>query len=169
MAQQAKPYSGESVVELAGRLYGSWSVGISDLLNSNPGIDINSVDLFGSSILYNDSLVSKKSQRPASFFNIERESLFHAHKLQSHFDLSIQIYGDFSKIGEILKNIDDINGEIQLGTSFAVPASTDPQAAFFLDKIVATDIIFDAPIPLTVDTVLIRVDSVLVTSDQTIY
>jgi hypothetical protein len=91
-----------------------------------------------------------------------------AHSQQSHFDLSVQLYGDISQIGEILKNIDDINGEIALGTAFSLPEQVDPTAIFFKNRIVATDIpevIIDF---LTVDSGLITVDSGLITADQTI-
>ncbi len=63
--------------------------------------------------------------------------------LQSHFDLVVQLYGDFSKIGEILKNIDDINGNVEIGTILDVPVQTDPTALFFSNNalIVQTDIL----------------------------
>ncbi len=60
--------------------------------------------------------------------------IYKTRKRQSHFDLAVQLYGDFSKIGEILKNIDDINGEIPIGTIFDVPVQTDPAALFFTNK-----------------------------------
>lgn len=89
--------------------------------------------------------------------------------LQSHFDLAVQLYGDISKIGEILGNIADINGQIPIGTAFNVPAQDDPAALFFtqFNLIVQTDIIVDAPVFLTVDNDTIKVDSTLVTADQT--
>jgi hypothetical protein len=87
---------------------------------------------------------------------------------QSHFDLAIQIYGDISQIGEILKNIDDINGEIALGTAFSFPEQTDPAALYFSNKTGQTDVAIDAPIFLTVDNDTITVDSTLITADQTI-
>ena len=72
--------------------------------------------------------------------------IYKARKLQSHFDLVVQLYGDFSKIGEILKNIDDINGEIPLGTSFNVPVQNDPAALFFSNRgiIVQTDFLLES-------------------------
>lgn len=60
--------------------------------------------------------------------------IYKTRKRQSHFDLAVQLYGDFSKIGEILKNIDDINGEILMGTIFDIPTQTDPTAIFFSSR-----------------------------------
>lgn len=96
-----------------------------------------------------------------------KTATYRAHSQQSAYDLALQIYGDISQIGEILKNIDDINGEIAMGTIFTFPVQTDPAAVFFLDKVVATDVPFDAPEFLTVDSDMITVDSILETADQT--
>lgn len=92
-----------------------------------------------------------------------------ARKLQSHFDLAVQLYGDVSQIGEILKNVSDINGEIPLGTVFSYPEQTDPIAVFFRDKVVQTDFEVDAPLFFTADNTLIKADSTLLTADQTVY
>lgn len=62
--------------------------------------------------------------------------------LQSHFDLAVQLYGNVSQIGEILRNISDINGNIPLGSVFEVEPQTDKIAKYFVGKVVATDFIY---------------------------
>lgn len=66
--------------------------------------------------------------------------------LQSHFDLAVQLYGDFSQIGQVLRNIDDINGNIPLGQVITLDEQTDPTAKYFANRIVATDFIYTAPV-----------------------
>lgn len=92
--------------------------------------------------------------------------IYKTRKLQSHFDLVIQLYGDFSKIGEILINIGDINGEIPLGTSFDVPVQNDPTALLFSSRgtIVQTDFVVAT---LTADTTEFTADTTFLTADQT--
>ncbi len=91
-----------------------------------------------------------------------------ARKLQSHFDLAVQLYGDVSQIGEILRNVSDINGEIPLGTVFSFPEQTDPIAKFFKDKVVQTDFVpVSGDAPPTFDSTQVTWDSSQYTFDMT--
>jgi hypothetical protein len=128
--------SGESIWDVAAKLYPDIVIGISDLLSLNSGIDINA-DLFGVELEYTPNLARKKpvfdkAQKPAFYAYLSKSK-------QSHWDLALQLYGDISQIGEILKNNTDINGDIALNTDFTVPVPKDPQAVFFLTKTVATN------------------------------
>jgi hypothetical protein len=146
------PLSGEGIFDVAAKLYNNdTALGVSDLLLLNPTVDINSVDLFGTPLSYTSGLTRKKPVIDVPF--LEAQNTYRAHKLQSHFDLAIQLYGDFSQIGEIIRNISDINGEIPLGTEFIIPEQKDPQAEYFNDKIVATDV------NIIVDPVFRRIDT----------
>ena len=152
-------------MQVASTLYKDWSIGLADLLKKNPGIPINSSDFFGTSLNYDPELIVFKNSLPVPISGV-RIGFYKARKLQSHFDLAVQLYGDLSKIGEVLKNIDDINGEIPLGLSFDVPLQTDPAAIFFSSSgtIVQTDFVVSS---LTADTTLFTADTTLLTADQT--
>lgn len=156
------PLSGEGIFDIATKLYNDTALGIGDLLTLNPVINVDA-DLFGVSVVYTPGLTRKKPVIDVPFSVPMR--IYRAHKLQSIFDLAVQLYGDLSKIGNILTEIPDINGEIALGTVFELPEQIDPQAVFFLDKIVATDV--RPPSELTFDMTTIRWDSTLYTFDQT--
>lgn len=146
------PLSGEGIFDVAAKLYNNdTALGISDLLTLNPTISINSGDLFGTPLEYTPGLTRKRPVIDVPF--LEPQKTYKARKLQSHFDLSIQLYGDISQIGEILKNVSDINGEIPLGTEFILPEQSDPIAVFFADKVVQTDFV------VVVETVFRRVDT----------
>lgn len=132
-----QPLSGEGLYDIAAKLYQDTALGIGELLALNPGIDVNA-DLFGTGIIYTAGLTRKKPVIDVPFLSPHKT--YAAHSLQSHFDLAIQLYGDISKIGNILPGIADINGQIALGTEFEIPEQTDPQAVFFLNKVLATDI-----------------------------
>lgn len=132
-------YSGlseETIWDVAAKLYPDIVIGISDLLSLNSGINING-DLFGVELEYTPNLARKKpvferAEKPAFYTYLSRSN-------QSHWDLALQLYGDISQIGEILKNNTDINGDIALNTAFVTPVPKDPRAVFFLTKTVATN------------------------------
>jgi hypothetical protein len=86
---------------------------------------------------------------------------------QSVFDLAIQLYGDVSKIGNLIELFPNLNNIIDIGQEITVEVQTDPIAKYFSDNRlkVATDVVDDS---LTVDSDLITVDSDLITADQTI-
>lgn len=93
--------------------------------------------------------------------------IYRTHNLQSHFDLAVQLYGDISKIGEILIKISDINGNIPIGTIFTIPEQTDPQAIYFKNKVVATDFITNEEDDVTFDSTVYTFDSTVLTFDRT--
>ena len=133
MAQYRALYQ-ESIYDIAVKLYPDVVLGISDLLLKNE-IDING-DLTGQIIEYSPNLVRKKpvfevTEKPKFYTFLSRNG-------QSHWDLAIQLYGDISQIGEILKTNTDINGDIPFNSEFLIQVPEDPQAVFFLDKIVTT-------------------------------
>lgn len=133
---QYKGLSGDDIWTVATKLYPDIVIGIQDVLGLNSGISING-DLFGVEIEYTPNLARKKPvfervEKPAFYTYLSKSN-------QSHWDLAIQLYGDISQIGEILKNNTDINGDIALNTAFVTPVPKDPQAVYFLNKTVATN------------------------------
>lgn len=62
---------------------------------------------------------------------------------QNVYDLAIQLYGDLSKIGNLIKLFPNLDNEIALGSSITVEDQVDPMALYFSNNniIVATDFI----------------------------
>jgi 3D (Asp-Asp-Asp) domain-containing protein len=60
---------------------------------------------------------------------------------QSVYDLSIQLYGDLSKIGNLIKLFPNLDNVIPVGSEITVETQTDPIAKYFSDRrlMVATD------------------------------
>ena len=60
---------------------------------------------------------------------------------QSVYDLAVQLYGDVSKIGNLLKNFSNLDSELALGSGITLEVQKDPIAIFFSEQkiIVATD------------------------------
>lgn len=88
---------------------------------------------------------------------------------QSIWDLAVQLYGDVSKIGNLLKLFPNLDSELTLNSEINIETQTDPIAVFFKDQgiIVSTDIPdTPAPIGFTVDSALTTVDSDLITADK---
>jgi len=178
-----KPLSEESLFDIAVKLYKDFALGLKDLLTLNPEININGYTQVGvfddtfdytfggtqavalGNLEYTPGLTRKRPIIDVPFLAPTKN--YQAHYLQSHFDLAVQLYGDFSQIGEILGNISDINGNIALGTAFVLPQQSDPIAKYFEKRIVATDFPATDPEALTVDATDITIDSDLVTVDQT--
>ena len=69
-------------------------------------------------------------------------AIYKTRQKQSVYDLSVQLYGDISKIGEVLKVFTDLDSNIAVASEIDVPVQTDPQAIYFSDNkiIIATDI-----------------------------
>jgi len=179
-----QPLSDESLFDIAVKLYKDFALGLKDLLTLNPEVNINGYEdvgvfdpsfdaTFGGTVAvalgmleYTPGLTRKRPIIDVPFLAPTKN--YEAHYLQSHFDLAVQLYGDFSQIGEILGNISDINGNIALGTAFTLPEQSDPIAKYFEKRIVATDFLATNPEALTVDATDITMDSDIITADQTI-
>lgn len=85
---------------------------------------------------------------------------------QSVYDLAIQIYGDLSKIGILMKLFPNLNSSVNLNSSIMVEDQTDPIAKYFKDKriIVATDSFVDLSV-ITFDRIDFTWDSNVQTFD----
>lgn len=62
---------------------------------------------------------------------------------QTVYDLAVQLYGDSSKIGILLKLFPNLNSAIDFNSQITVENQVDPIAKYFLDTgiIVSTDIV----------------------------
>jgi hypothetical protein len=69
-------------------------------------------------------------------------AIYKTRSKQTVYDMAIQLYGDFSKIGEVMKTFTDLDNVIPVASEIDVPVQTDPQALYFANNkiIVATDI-----------------------------
>jgi hypothetical protein len=69
-------------------------------------------------------------------------AIYKTRSKQTVYDLAIQLYGDLSKIGEVMKTFTDLDNVIPVASEIDVPVQTDPQALYFTNNkiIVATDI-----------------------------
>lgn len=149
---QYSPLSGEGLFDVAAKLYnGDTAAGIGDLLSLNPTIDLDAEDLFGQPLTYTADLRRVKPVFIAE--EVIKSNTYITRDRQSVWDLSIQLYGDLSKIGILLEIFPNLDDGITLNTEVNVELQTDPIAQYFLDKkiIVATDLMVVAPFRLLED------------------
>lgn len=160
------PQFGDSLFDVAARLYGDTALGISDLLTLNPQIDVDS-SLYGVPLTYTPGLKRDKPNTTLIPIREAQESVIVADR-QNVYDLAIQVYGDLSKIGLLLEKFPNLNNSATLGTSYSFDTQIDPIAVYLKQNrvVVATDT--DGITELTVDTIELTVDSDLITADQTI-
>lgn len=64
---------------------------------------------------------------------------------QTVYDLTVQLYGDMSKIGILMKNFPNLNSAIDFNSEVTVTQQSDPIAKYFSDNsiIVATDLVME--------------------------
>lgn len=136
---QYSPLSGETIFDIAVKLYGDVVTGVADLLKLNPLLDINASSYFGTDIIYTEGLTSEKPVFVAE--EITKSAQYSTKKMQTVYDLAIQLYGDVSKIGSLLTAITNINNEVPLFSALTVEEQKDPIVKYFIDNniIVATD------------------------------
>jgi hypothetical protein len=138
---QYRVLSGETLWDVAAKLYsGDTALGIQDLLSLNPTIDLDLDDLYGSILTYSAGISRKKEVKPAT---VERspQNIYSTRELQNVWDLSIQLYGDVSKIGKLLELFPNLDNLIPVGSQIDLEEQDDPMAIYFSDRkiIVATD------------------------------
>lgn len=91
--------------------------------------------------------------------------------LQSVFDLSVQLYGDISMVGNLIRIFPNLDNNIDIGEEISIDPQTDKIAKFFTDRRlkVATDIVQgESPAYFTADNTEITADSTMETADQTL-
>ena len=67
-----------------------------------------------------------------------KETTYNARDFQSVFDVAVQLYGDISRIDEILPIIRNLGTKIAFGTHITYTPTKDPVSLFFQNKVVAT-------------------------------
>jgi len=129
---------GENVFDLAVKLFGRADA-LQSLIRQFPGLDTDPA--FNSIIEYipESAIESNAKQIPITRI---LTSNYLTRDLQSVYDLSVQLYGDVSKIGILLELFPNLDSNIDLNSSIQVSTQIDPIALFFNDNriIVATDI-----------------------------
>jgi hypothetical protein len=121
---------GENIFDVAVKLYGDVVSGVQDLLQLNPSIDMNT-DLAGLDLEYNPS--KEKRKKPVFVITVPEVKAYTYRTLefQTVYDLAVQLYGNMSFIGKILKTFSNLNTEIAVGSTIQVDKTTDPVVQFF--------------------------------------
>lgn len=165
---QYSPLKGETLYDVAANLYGDIVAGIQDLLTLNATINLDADDLYGSALTYTKDLKRVKPVFPV-VPEPAGDSTYSTRSLQSIYDLVIQLYGDMSKIGNLIEYFPNLDRNVDVGQVIEVTEESDPIATFFRDRdiIVSTDIINRLPSRLTLDTSSITWDSTRYTFDET--
>lgn len=73
-----------------------------------------------------------------------KEITYKTREFQSIFDLAVQLYGDISRIDEILPTIRNLGTKIEFGTSVTYTPTKDPVSLFFQNKVIATAYVDDS-------------------------
>jgi hypothetical protein len=135
------PLSGEGLFDIAAKLYGDTVAGVQDLLTLNPSIDLDADDLFGQELTYTAGLKRVKPVFPEAETRVS-ETIYTTRERQSVYDLAIQLYGDLSKIGNILNYFPNLDDNITVGSEITLSEQEDPMAVYFKDRqiIVSTDL-----------------------------
>ncbi len=141
---QYSPLAEESVYDIAVKLYGDAALGVQILLSQNEiDLDVNSI--FGTDLSYTLGATRTKPVYPV--IEIFRpEEPYTTLYLQSAYDLAIQLYGDVSKIGNIINYFPNLDNEIPIGSLINVAKQDDPIAAYFADRRIAVATV-PPPIP----------------------
>ncbi len=137
---QYSPLAEESVYDIAVKLYGDAALGVQILLSQNE-IDLDDNSIFGTELSYTLGATRTKPVYPV--IEIFRpEEPYTTLYLQSAYDLAIQLYGDVSKIGNIINYFPNLDTLIAVGSEISVSEQDDPIAIYFKDKEIAvgTDI-----------------------------
>lgn len=140
--EQYKALSGETLFDVAAKLYnGDASLGVSDLLSKNSQVNLNAADLGGTTLNYTAGL---KRAKPVIIATpgVVTPPTYKTRSLQTVYDLCIQLYGDVSKIGNLLKVFPNLDEQITVGNSVSPERSSDPVKGYFTDRelIVSTDL-----------------------------
>lgn len=142
--QTYNPLSGETIYDVAVKLYKDTALGIQDILLLNPNLVIDN-ELYGIPILYTLGLIREKPV----FTTVSREtvSVYKTISLQSVYDLAVQLYGDLSKIGNLLTLFPNLDSVITLNSEISLPDQIDPIAVYFKNNglSVATDLLPSVP------------------------
>lgn len=133
---QYNPLSGETIYDISLKLYNDLVSGVADLLNLNPGIDIDA-DLFGVPLTYQTlpkripPVIIHPPTPTVKEVYLVRES-------QSVYDLAVQLYGTVSNIGKLLENFPNLNEQVPFNSPVDLVDQSDPVVTFFKGKVVAT-------------------------------
>lgn len=145
---QYSPLSGESLFDVAVKLYSDTALGIQDLLSLNV-INLDS-DLYGTTLEYTEGLSRVKPVFPTVSISAKTE-VYTTRSKQTVYDLAIQLYGSLSHIGNLLEYFPNLDTEIPVGSAISLTEVSDPVAVYFKDRnmIVATDLVEEADDPFT--------------------
>ncbi len=130
---------GETIWDIAAKLYYDFPTGISDLLA------LNNITLDGSLPRY--LVYTPGKTRTIKRINVpiinNPAKQFITRDGQTHFDLAIQLYGNFSGIANILMGSPSLDADITVGTSFEYPENESKESKLFRSFLVATKNIVD--------------------------
>lgn len=125
---------GETIWDIAAKLYSDFPTGISDLLA------LNNITLNG--VLPQFLVYTQDKKRNIKRINVpiinNPNKQFITREGQSHFDLAIQLYGNFSGIANILAKASSLDDDIVTGTVFEYSENESQESFLFRSFLVAT-------------------------------
>jgi hypothetical protein len=130
------PLNGETIYDIAKKLYNDIVSGVSDILLLNPTINIDA-DLFGVPITYR---TLPKRVLPVVIHppTPTIQEIYLTRDAQSVYDLSIQLYGTVSNIGKLLEKFPNLNNMVPFNSPVDIVDESDPVVLFFKTKVVST-------------------------------
>lgn len=129
------PFEGDTVYDLAGRLYNDVPLGMTDLIALNPGILLDDAHAYGP-VLYSVGL-----KRKAQIISVPiqtQDPVWITREGQSHYDLAIQLYGSTDGLAKILGNLPSLDLDVPTGTQLSYPFERTQNSLFFLRTLVST-------------------------------
>jgi hypothetical protein len=135
-----KPLKGEYLFDVAVKLYVDAVIGVKNILNLNPGINLDN-DLFGQTLTYN------KEIRRKPVFNVAKKVenyYFYAYDFQSVYDVSLQLFGNLTGLSYVLSQGVNVNDRVTIGKEFIASITSDPMTEYYKkNKIIAQTYIVD--------------------------
>jgi hypothetical protein len=128
------PLVGETVYDVAARLYNDVPFGIKDILMSNKSIDLDNIDLSNVNITYTKGIKRKKPIFPFLKINISKDSEYIVKEYQSVYDLAIQLYGDVQRLPELITSFSNLNEPLPIGAKYIYKSNESPIRKYLLDR-----------------------------------
>lgn len=125
---------GETVFDIAAKLYADFMSGISDLIMLN---NLNLDAPLPAVLIYtpNKTRYIKKINVP---IQSDPAKVFVTREGQTHFDLAIQLYGRLDRIGNVLAGLPSLDIAIATGTQMEYPEKESQESLLFRSVLVAT-------------------------------
>ena len=138
---QYSTISNQSVYDVAIKTVGDFST-LFDVISQFRGI--NNFVPIGEAVEYTPNKAVRQFQIKIPISN-DQQTTYSAIDYQSVFDVAVQLYGDISRIDEILPIIRNLGTKIDVGTPIVYTPNFDPVSLFFSKRKISTSYYFVAP------------------------